>query len=82
MNWTEPKPPTLGVSYYDHVKLDTPLGLCLIEWKSWKDLDTYSVVIGDYYITSESTLDDAKSSAIKYLQAKCDELTTFLSTEN
>lgn len=67
MNWTEPKPPTKDVSYYDHTTCKTPLGTCIIEWKSWKQDPDYSVQIGDNYIGTEYSLDDAKQLAVDYL---------------
>lgn len=62
MNWTEPKPPTEGISFYDHVICETPFGQAIIEWKSWKLYDDYSVTIGDTYIGNENSLDDAKKN--------------------
>lgn len=37
--WSDPQPPTEGVSSYTHVIAETPLGFILLEWKSWKDTD-------------------------------------------
>ena len=39
LEWSEPRPPTKGVSHYDHVVAETPLGDITLEWKSWKDDD-------------------------------------------
>ena len=39
LKWSDPAPPKKGVSFYDHVIADTPLGPILLEWKSWKDHD-------------------------------------------
>ena len=43
LNWTEPAKPKEGVSSYDHVMCDTPLGKAMIEWKSWKDSPTMRI---------------------------------------
>ena len=67
MNWTEPKPPTDGESYYDHVKCETPLGLIKIEWKSWKESPSYDVSLDDNWIGQENSLKEAKKLALDYL---------------
>ena len=78
MNWTEPKPPTEGVSYYDHITTETPLGKVKIEWKSWKERPSYSITIGDDYIDTEYDLEEAKELARSYLVKKHKELSDFL----
>jgi hypothetical protein len=78
MKFTEPKPPTEGVSRYDHVMCDTPLGLCLIEWKGWKESDSYSISIGDEYIGEGYYLSQAKEIAKNWLIRKNQDLTIFL----
>lgn len=67
MNWTEPKQPTQGVSHYNHVSCETPLGQALIEWKGWKERDSYSVTIGSEYVGEGYDLDDAKNLAKEWL---------------
>lgn len=67
LNWSEPKPPIDGVSFYDHITCDTPLGLIKIEWKSWKNNDSYSLLINDKWIGAEYELEDAKDLALKIL---------------
>ena len=78
MTWTEPKPPTKDISSYDHVMCDTPLGKCLIEWKGWKDYDSYTVMIGDEWIAAGCDLDEAKSIAKEWLTNKHKELSELL----
>ena len=78
MNWTEPKPPTREVSFYDHTICETPLGKCLIEWKGWKESDSYSVNIGNEYIGEGYDLEDAKRLAKTWLILKRNELSKFL----
>lgn len=67
MEWTEPKPPTEGESYYDHVKCETPLGTAMIEWKSWKRRPSYDLMVGNEWVGAEYTLEDAKEAVRKYL---------------
>jgi len=66
MNWTEPKPPTEGISYYDHITSETPLGRVKIEWKSWDKNDSYDVEIDGLRIFAEYSLEAAKNVAKEY----------------
>ncbi len=67
MKWTEPKPPTKDVSYYNHTTLETPLGQFKIEWKSWKEYADFSIFLDDKYITEGDDLDDAKDIVFQHL---------------
>ncbi len=67
MNWTEPKPPTKDVSYYDHTTLETPIGQFKIEWKSWKEHAGFSIFLDDNYITEGDDLEDAKDIVFQHL---------------
>lgn len=78
MNWTEPKPPTEGVSHYDHVDCETPLGKFRIDWKGWKDKPDYDVMLESEYVGVGYELDAAKRMAEEYLIEKHRELTAFL----
>jgi hypothetical protein len=78
MKWTEPKPPTKGVSYYDHTTCQTPLGRCKVEWKSWKNSPDYDLYFEDEYITFAYTLEEAKEMALEYLINTKDNLDKFL----
>lgn len=78
MNWTEPKPPTQGISHYDHVICETPIGQCLIEWKGWKESDSYSVTIGNDYVGEGWDLEDGKRLAKEWLIKKHSELSVLL----
>lgn len=40
--WTDPKKPVEGGCGYDHVEAETQFGIIRIEWKSWKEHDTFS----------------------------------------
>jgi hypothetical protein len=82
MKWTEPKLPTEGESYYDHVKCQTPLGEFLIEWKSWKEFPDYGVMLNGEYVTTSYELEDAKEDAEMYLIKVRDNLNDFLKDEN
>ena len=79
MKWTEPKPPTEGVSFYDHVDCETPLGRIRIEWKSWKERPDYGIDLdGGEYIGTEYDLEDAKKTSLNYIENKYKELKKFL----
>ena len=77
LEWTEPKPPTEGISYYDHVIAQSPLGEIKIEWKSWKEFNPgYDATIGNTndWLDCGDTLDDAKEIVFQYLKTKYEEL--------
>lgn len=78
MIWTEAKPPTKGESHYDHITCETPLGRCIIEWKSWKYTPSYGVELNNEWIGSEDSLLGAKAIARSYLVHKYNELNDFL----
>lgn len=66
--WTDPAPPTEGVSFYDHCTAESPIGQYRVEWKSWKKYDTYCVYgPADFFDGAPSTLDEAKKSAEAHL---------------
>jgi hypothetical protein len=78
MNWTEPKPPTRDVSFYDHIICKTPLGKFMIEWKSWKESPRYDIMLAGNWIAVEYDLDTAKTVAKEYILNKQRELSDFL----
>ena len=79
MNWTEPKPPTEGISFYDHTICETPFGKLTIEWKSWKQSGSYDVMLNDgEWIGAEYDLESAKELARNYLVKKHKELSELL----
>jgi hypothetical protein len=82
MNWTEHNKPIKDISSYDHVSCETPLGKALIEWKSWKRYDSYSVTIGDTYIGEGVDLDDAKKLAKNWLASIKSQLSLLLNTDS
>ena len=78
MKWTEPKKATEGVSFYDHVIAETPIGRMIIEWKSWKDNDDYSVMLGNEWIGVGFDLEEAKQIGVNYLNNKLKKLTEYM----
>lgn len=76
--WTEPKPPTAGISHYDHTSCNTPLGTFRIEWKSWKDNPGYDVMLNDEWVDCKYSLEDAKNSVKDFLIQKHKELSEYV----
>lgn len=73
--WTDPAPPNSGVtSFYDHVIATTALGEFKIEWKSWKQYESYCLYFADEYVESLYSLDEAKRYAYTWLNDKVREL--------
>jgi hypothetical protein len=66
-------------SHYDHIITNTPLGIAIIEWKSWKDQKSYSVTINDQWINENyDSLEMAKLDVRDYLLKKYHEIGEFL----
>tara|TARA_B110000902_G_C13977026_1_gene463422 strand:+ start:242 stop:517 length:276 start_codon:yes stop_codon:yes gene_type:complete len=61
--WTDPAPGKEGVSFYDHVIAETPLGNIMLEWKSWKEYDDPCGHMPWEEFIVEATLEDAKAAA-------------------
>lgn len=78
MKWTEPKKATEGVSFYDHIIAETPIGRMTIEWKSWKENDDYSVMLDDEWIGAGISLKEAKQIGEDYLNNKLKKLTEYM----
>jgi hypothetical protein len=62
LEWSDPSPPNDDCRY-DHVVAATPWGPMRIEWKGWKQHDSYSVFRDGFFMSSESALDAAKAAA-------------------
>lgn len=69
LSWTEPAPPTEGVSFYDHCLAGSSIGPYRIEWKSWKKYDAYCVYGPCEFFASEPDLEQAKAAAFAHLSA-------------
>lgn len=78
MAWSEISPPKEGISRYTHITMNSPLGICVIEWKSWKEDEDYSISIDGEFMDYHRTLRDAKELAIKLIKRKRDELSEWL----
>lgn len=69
--WSEERKPSEGVCGYDHVISTTLFGEIRIEWKSWKEYDSYTVympfeVNGEPPVLNGNTLGEAKELAYRY----------------
>lgn len=77
MNWSEEKEPNKEVSY-NHVTLDTPLGIYTIDWKGWKERPSYDISLGDDWIGTDNTLESSKEQVEIHIKGVADELNKFL----
>lgn len=80
LKWSEESPPNDIISY-NHIKCETPIGELVIDWKGWKDDPSYDAYLtGSNYvwIGSESSLEDAKEQAKKFMEHKIKELQEFM----
>jgi len=78
MNWTEQKGPTEGISHYDHITLKTPIGIFIIEWKSWKTKLSYDIQLNNEWIGFEYDLKSAKDIAENHILNLTNELNDFV----
>lgn len=81
LNWSEISEPKEGVSFYTHTIAETPIGKFKIEWKSWKESDTYSIMLDEQYIGDEFELEYAKERAEQFVKSKLEELQKLLLNE-
>ncbi len=79
LKWSDPSPGKEGVSHYDHVIAETPLGEIKLEWKSWKEYDEPcgSMPWGEWIVGF--TLEEAKSKAQAAWDAMIPKLTVLMS---
>ncbi len=72
IQWSEHRPPTKGVSHYDHIVAATPFGCLKIIWKSWKPYSSYYLdehPFGDLEL-SENCLDELKRNIQKEFEKR------------
>lgn len=67
IEWSDPSPPISGGSPYDHVRAFL-IWEWLIEWKSWKKYDSYTIYMDGNFIGNGVTLEDAKEQAQQSLE--------------
>lgn len=68
MVWTEIQEPNNEIPY-THVTSITPLGVIVIDWKSWKEQPDYDVSHGNEQIGTAYSLEDAKTIASEYMKS-------------
>jgi hypothetical protein len=63
MNWTKESGPNEEISY-NHIKLSTPLGEFVIDWKGWKEYPSYSIELEDTYSECEHTCKTSQTNSM------------------
>ncbi|MFC5423692.1 hypothetical protein ACFPOB_29600 [Bosea eneae] len=81
LDWNEPAPPNGKDRFYDHVQAETPFGQFLIEWKSWKENDSFTISFAGDYVETRYSLDDAKAFAFDFLSNRISSSLLSSSTE-
>ena len=69
ISWGSEAPPDKD-SRYNHVLGTHPLGKFCIEWKSWKESDSYTCYFNDEYWNDAYSLDEAKDFCQKHINKK------------
>ena len=69
ISWGSEAPPDKD-SRYNHVFGTHPLGKFCIEWKSWKESDSYTCYFNDEYWNDAYSLDEAKDFCQKHINKK------------
>lgn len=68
LNWSNEKEANEDI-HYNHIILNTPIGVFTIEWKGWKEIDGKAVYLDGYYLADFYTVEEAKDfSKFKLLQ--------------
>lgn len=67
LEWSEASPPN-DKCRYDHTSAATSIGCYQIEWKSWKQYDSYCLYFREDFIDAPPTLEDAKKLAEQHLK--------------
>ena len=69
---------------YNHIQLQTPLGLYIISWKGWKQyqINCYSIIFNGDWIAVETDLGSAKKVAENYILQTAKELNEFIKDQN
>lgn len=75
--WSKVQEPNLQI-LYNHITLDTPLGLFVIDWKGWKEQPTYDLSLNYEWLDSPFSLEEGKEFVKKYLTEKAEALNDFI----
>lgn len=73
LQWSEHRKPD-EIIRYDHVLAESPIGLFSIEWKSWKEHDSYAVYLDSEYIAVGNDIADAMLIAERRVAEVADNL--------
>lgn len=60
LKWSEEREPSSTIRY-NHVVSNCALGPISIEWKGWKEYDSYVTYVDGEYLNTDSTLEAAKA---------------------
>lgn len=80
MKWSKKLNPNKSESSYTHITAYSPLGIFIIEWKSWKNKPSYCLELNDTYLFSSENLEESKLEARTHLENKKKEIEEFLTS--
>lgn len=76
--WSDEKPPIRDISYYDHITMDTPFGLAIIEYKSWKKGSSFDLSIGGEWVGYTYCMESIKDKFYEEMYNRYNNLKQFL----
>ena len=77
MNWTKESEPNNEVPY-NHIKLKTPIGEYVVDWKGWKEIPRYDINLKGEWLGSEYDLESAKNLAENHLLETANQINGFI----
>jgi len=71
MKWSDHREGDGVHSYYDHVETTTPFGVIRIEWKSWKEYDSYDCTLP--WTSSDGSMVHVSENSLEYAKIRVEE---------
>ena len=81
MKWSKEFKPNEACRY-NHIRLETPIGTYLIDWKGWKEPPFYEVNYGLTYLGGSYSLEKVKEIAEQHLLNIQEKLNKFVEEMN
>ena len=80
--WSQEKPPIQDISGYNHITMDTPFGLAIIEYKSWKKGSSFDLTIGNEWVCYTYCMDSIKDKFYEEIYNRYINLKEFIKNDD